>query len=56
MPKLMNGPKWNSGFCFSESLNVRFEVLNLPTQIRIDECQLTTLLQNATNPSNLHLK
>ena len=52
-------PKGNSEFYFPGTLNVprgEAEVLYLPTQNKtIHGCQLTTLLQNVTNPSNLHI-
>ena len=60
---LMSGPQgkqWgsrgNKTHCFprGRSLSV---LLYLPTQNRtIHGCQFTTLLQNVTNPSNLHIK
>ena len=57
----MTGPKGNSEFCFPETLNIprgEAEVyLYLPTQNRTKHgCQQTTLLQNVTNPTNLHIK
>ena len=60
----MTGPKGNSEFCGSrgnkthcfprgQSLSV---LLYLPTQNRtLHGRQFTTLLQNVTNPSNLHI-
>ena len=36
---------------------IKCYVIHVPTQNKtIHECQLTTLLQNVTDPSNLHIK
>ena len=55
-PNVPRGEGKEKTHCFprGQSLNV---LLYLPTQNRtIQECQFMTLLQNVTNPSNLHVK